>query len=70
MKGIKLVLQRKEFIYETEKQRDEHVESMEEQGWKDMSGSSKRRVKDGANRLTAKEEEYEWFACFQINDKY
>lgn len=66
VKGPKLVLQRNEFFYETEKQRDEHVEAMKNQGWEDMSGSNKKI----RHRVAAENEGYEWFACFQINDKY
>lgn len=70
MNGIRLAVKQEEYFYETEKQRDEHVKTMTEQGWMNMSGATRRIVKCGVNRLKAKDEDYVWYACFQMGSKY
>ena len=55
----------KEFTYESKVRRNHHVAEMELEGWEE-SGQVK-RLKEGANLLTATENDYEHYARFQRN---
>lgn len=55
MEGLKQVSSTVEYIYETEEIREEHIKLMEQEGWKNFSGSQER---------TRESEGHDWYTCF------
>lgn len=53
----------KQCIYESEEERNKHVNGMKRGGWK--VGDRSMRLKESANVMSPTEEDYEWFAEFR-----
>lgn len=55
----------KQYVYESNEQREIHVEKMNEEGWR--VGDQVRRLKGEASLYSANDDDFEWFAEFRKN---
>ncbi|MBU8716594.1 hypothetical protein [Bacillus subtilis] len=53
-----------EFTFETEEEREKHVEELALEGWEDIG--SRKKLKDGVSILNATKEDHEWYAALKL----
>lgn len=58
----------KEFIYESEQAREDHIVFMKGQGW--TPSEAKKLLKPGVNVATATEQDCDWYAQFSKDQDY
>jgi len=64
MKGAKEISYKEiaEYTYESEEQRNSHIEFMSMHGWN--VGGQLKRMKESASMMTATDDDYEWYGEF------